>query len=107
MRTLTHHHLACALNRRAQIERENAPMEEIEHRAMPLMYAVLAAALATVLWIATADYCDVVQHKLNTLADRQQYERISAKLASCANSGTTTFDGAVLQCERIELVRLK
>lgn len=105
--SLAHQHIVHKLNRRAEVERENARMDEIERHATPLFYAVMAVAAAVLLWTLTADYRDVLQHKLDTMADRQQYDRISARLASCANSGTTTFDGAVLRCERIELVRLK
>lgn len=107
MRTLAHQRLAHALNRRAEVACENARMDEIERHATPLFYAVMAVAAAVLLWTLSADYRDVLQHKLDTMADRQQYERISARLAACANSGTTTFNGSVLQCKRLDLVSLK
>lgn len=104
MNALAHQHIVHKLNRRDEVERDNARMDEIERHAAPLFYIVMICAAAVVLWTLTAGYRDVIQHKLDTMADRQQYERISARMASCANSGTTTFDGAVLQCERLDLV---
>jgi len=104
---LAHQHIAHALNRRAEAGRENACMGEIERHATPLFYTVFIAAAITVLWVLTADYRDVLQHKLDTMADRQQYKRISATLSRCANSGTVPFDDAMLRCERVELVKMK
>lgn len=107
MNALTHQQLAHKLNRRAETERENARMDEIERAATPLFYVVMICAAAVMLWTLTAGYRDVLQHRLNTMADRQQYERISATLSRCANGDVVSFDGVVLQCERIELVNLK
>lgn len=105
--TLAHQHIVAALNRRMELERERQRIAEIERHATPLFYIVLAASTAIALWVATAGYRDVLQHKLDTMAERQQYERISATMAKCANGGTAAFDGAVLQCKRLELVGLK
>lgn len=107
MSTLAHQHIVHRLNSRAEVERDNARMAELERRATPLFYTIFGIAAAVVLWMLTAGYRDVIQHRLDTMADRQQYERISATLASCANSGVAPFDGAVLRCERVELVSLK
>ncbi len=106
MTDLTHQHICDKLNRRAARERDNAHMDEIEHRALPLLYAVMAAALVTVLWIATADYRDVAAHHVETAKMRIENQIISAKLAACANNGVVPFNGAMLQCKRLPLVPL-
>lgn len=107
MTTLAHQHIANRLNRRAEIARENQRMVEIERHATPLFYVVMAAAAAVMLWTLTAGYRDVIQHRLDTMADRQQYDRISATMAKCANGGVITFDGLLLQCNHLKLVNLK
>lgn len=109
MRTLAHQRLAHALNRRAEVERENARMDEIERHATPLFYAVMAVAAAVMLWTLTADYRDVLHHKLDTMADRQQYDRISETLVQCAKGAVVSFDGALMTCKvkPLELVSLK
>ena len=83
MTTLAHQHIVNKLNRRAEVERENARMDDIERRATPLFYTVMTAAAAVMLWTLTAGYRDVIQHRLDTMADRQQYDRISATLSRC------------------------
>lgn len=107
--TLSHQHIVHKLNNRQSIERENRNMDELERRAAPLFYAVLVVAAAVMLWIATADYRDVAQHRLDTMADRQQYDRISETLAGCANGDVVPFDGALMTCKvrPLELVSLK
>lgn len=104
MSDLTHQHLAHTLNQRAKTKRENQHIEEMEQRAMPLMYAVFALAFVTVMWIATDDYRDVAQHRIDTASMQIDNEIMSAKLARCANNGIVPFNGALLSCERIELV---
>ena len=106
MTTLTHQHIATRLNRRAQAERDNHIMDEIEHRAKPLFYAVFAASAVTVLWVATAEYRDVAQHHIATAKMQVENQIISSKLAACANSGVVPFNGALLQCKRLPLVPL-
>ena len=100
-------HIVRKLNRRAEVERENQRMAEIEKHATPLFYIVFGAAIAVILWTATANYRDVWQHKLDTMADKQQYDCISATMAKCANGGVITFDGLLLQCNHLKLVNLK
>lgn len=97
--TFAHQHIASRINRAAEIERENARMAEIERAATPLFYAVFGIAAAVLVWLVTADYRDVLQHKLDTLADRQQSELISAMLASCANGDAVPFDDGFLTCK--------
>lgn len=97
--SLAHQHIVHKLNRRAEVERENARMDEIERRATPLFYAVFGIAAAALLWALTADYRDVLQHKLDTMADRQQYDRISATLSRCANGAVVTFDAKLMACK--------
>lgn len=96
---MKHQHIAHTVNRRAESERENARMDEIERRATPLFYAVMAVAAAVLLWTLTAGYRDVIQHRLDTMADRQQSERISATLAECANGAVVTFDSRLMVCK--------
>lgn len=107
--SLAHQHIVARINRIAEIERENQIMAEIERRATPLFYAVMAVVSIVALWIATAGYRDVIQHKLDTMAERQQAERISQTLASCANGAVVSFDGALMTCKvkPLELVSLK
>lgn len=81
-------HIANRINRRAEVERENARMDEIERRATPLFYAVFGIAAAVMLWTLTADYRDVIQHRLDTMADRQQRPH------RCANGAVVSFDAA-------------
>lgn len=106
MSALTHQHIVHRINFRAEIERDNAQMDEIERAAAPLFYAVFSIAAAVMLWILTSDYRDVLQHRLDTMADRQQYERISATLAGCANGGLVTFDDGLMTCKfkKLDLV---
>lgn len=103
---MKYQHIVHRLNRRAEIERENQRIDEIERAATPFFYAVMICAAAAVLWSLTADYRDVIQHRLNTLADRQQYERISATLAQCANGAVVAFDGNMMTCRirKLDLV---
>lgn len=105
--TLDHQHIVHKLNRRAEVERENARMDDIERRATPLFYAVMAVAAAVMLWTLTAGYRDVIQHRLDTMADRQQYDRISATLANCSNGAVVTFDHKLMTCKfkKRELVK--
>lgn len=105
--TLANQHIAHKLNRRAEVERENARMDDIERRATPLFYAVMAVAAAVMLWTLTAGYRDVIQHRLDTMADRQQYDRISATLSRCANGAVVSFDGNFMVCKlkKIELIK--
>jgi len=107
MTTLAHQRIVHRLNRRAEIERENQHMDEIERHATPLFYAVMAIAAAVLLWALTADYRDVIQHKIDTMADRQQTERISYTLARCANGDPVQFDGKIMTCRMKALVVLK
>lgn len=106
---LTNQHIAHRLNRRAEIERENLRMNELERRATPLFYAVFCAAAAVLLWLVTEDYRDVAKHRLDTMADKQQYDRISDTLARCANGSVVSFDGAPLTCKhkKLELINGK
>ena len=104
---LAHQHIVRKLNSRAEVERENQRMAEIEKHATPLFYIVFGAAIAAILWTATADYRDVIQHKLDTMADRQQAERISATLASCANGSVVSFDDGLMTCRIKRLVVVK
>ncbi len=105
--SLAHQHIVHKLNRRAEVERENARMDEIERRATPLFYAVMAVAAAVMLWTLTAGYRDVIQHRLDTMADRQQYDRISATLSRCANGAVVSFDAQLMTCKfkKRELVK--
>lgn len=104
MSDLAHHHIAQKLNRRAQTERENQNMEEIERQAMPLMYAVFALAFFTVIWITTEDYRNVAQHQIDTASVQIENKILSEKMARCANKGIVPFNGSLLQCDRIDLV---
>lgn len=99
MTDLTHTHIAHRLNQRAEQTRQNERMEDMHHRALPLWYAVIAAALITVLWIATDDYRDVAAHHWETWRIRVENDIISAKLATCANEGTVPFNGGTLTCK--------
>jgi cell division protein FtsB len=105
--SLAHQHIIHKLNRRAEVERENARMDDIERRATPLFYAVMAVAVAVMLWTLTAGYRDVIQHRLDTMADRQQYDRISATLSRCANGAVVSFDAQLMTCKikKMELVK--
>lgn len=47
--TLTHQPIANKLNRRAEVDRENASMDEIERRATPLFYAMMLIAAVVML----------------------------------------------------------
>ena len=107
MTTLAHQHIVNKLNRRAEVERENARMDDIERRATPLFYTVMTAAAAVMLWTFTAGYRDVIQHRLDTMADRQQYDRISATLSRCANGAVVSFDAQLMTCKfkKSELVK--
>lgn len=107
MTTLAHQHIVHKLNRRAEVERENARMDDIERRATPLFYAVFGIAAAVMLWTLTAGYRDVIQHRLDTMADRQQYDRISATLSRCANGAVVTFDAKLMTCKFKKLELLK
>ncbi|OFZ67945.1 MAG: hypothetical protein A2V79_05500 [Betaproteobacteria bacterium RBG_16_56_24] len=105
--SMAHQHIVRKLNRRAEVERENQRMAEIEKHATPLFYVVFGAAIAVILWTATADYRDVWQHKLDTMADRKQYERVNATLASCANGAVVSFDDGLMTCRIKRLVVMK
>jgi cell division protein FtsB len=107
MTTLAHQHIVHKLNRRAEVERENARMDDIERRAAPLFYAVFGIAAAVMLWTLTAGYRDVIQHRLDTMADRQQYDRISATLSRCANGAVVSFDDGLMTCRIKRLVVMK
>lgn len=101
MSDLSHQHLVEKFNRRAETER----MNDMEHRATPLFYAVMSIAAAVVLWTLTADYRDVIQHRLDTMAYRQQSELISATLARCANGEVVAFgEGVIMQCTTMQLL---
>lgn len=97
--TLAHQPIVHRINFRAEAERENRHMAEIERAATPLFYAVFCIAAAVMLWALTAGYRDVWQHRLDTLADRQQSERISETLARCANGEAVSFDDGLLVCK--------
>lgn len=97
--SLANQHIVNRLNHRAEVECENARMDEIECRATPLFYAVFGIAAAVILWALTAGYRDVIQHRMDTMADRQQYDRISKVLALCANGQAVSFDGGLLVCK--------
>lgn len=99
MTDIAHQHIVHRLNRRAETERQNQHMDEMERHAMPLMYAVFAAALVTVLWISTEDYRDVAAHRLETWRIRVENDIISEKLARCANDGDVPFNGGMLTCK--------
>lgn len=105
--TFSHQHIVRKLNSRAEIELENVRMDEIERAATPLFYAVMAVAAAVMLWTLTAGYRDVLQHRLDTIADRQQSERISATLAQCANGAVVSFDAKLMTCKFKKLELLK
>lgn len=93
---LAHQRIAAELNRAADDARA---MDDIEREATPLFYAVMAIIAAVVLWVATAEYRDVAQHKLDTMADKQQYQRMSDALARCANGEAVKFDDGWLVCK--------
>jgi len=105
--SLAHQHIVNKLNRRAEVERENQCVDELERRATPLFYTVMTVAAAVMLWTLTAGYRDVIQHRLDTMADRQQYDRISATLASCANGSVVSFDDGLMTCRIKKLVVMK
>lgn len=109
MTALTHQPITRRINRRAELDRENARMDEIERYAAPLFYAVMICAAAVVLWILTSGYRDVWQHRLDTMADRQQYDRISETLVRCAKGEIVKLDGDYMTCnvKPLELVSLK
>ena len=107
MTTLAHQPIANKLNRRAQTARENQRMDEIERHATPLFYAVIGIAAAVVLWIATEDYRDVAQHRLDTFVAVESAKQESALMARCARQEIVPFDDVMLACNRIELVNLK
>src|SRR3989304_3150724 len=102
---MNHQHIVHKLNRRADIARENQCMEELELHARPLFWAVFIAAAAVVLWIATEDYRDVAQHRYDTMTVHVENDRISALLALCANQQVVPFDGGLLQCSRLKLMK--
>jgi hypothetical protein len=45
---VNHQHIVHKLNRRAEVERENARLDDIERRATPLFYVVMLAAVGMV-----------------------------------------------------------
>ena len=107
MTTLAHQHIANRLNRHAEIARENQHMEEMELHARRLFWAIFGAAAAVVLWIATEDYRDVAQYRLDTFVAVESAKQESALMARCAMQEIVPFDDVMLACNRIELVNLK
>lgn len=105
MTTPDHQHIVNRLNRRADIARKNQHMEELELHARPLFWAIFIAAAAVVVWIATENYRDVAQHRYDTMTVHVENDRISALLALCANQQVVPFDGGLLQCGRIKLMK--
>ena len=105
MTTLPHQHIAHSLNRRAEIARENQHIEELELHARPLFWAIFGAAAAVVLWVATEDYRDVVQHRYDIVMVRVENDRISELLARCARQETVPLDSIMIQCTRLKLMR--
>jgi len=105
MTTLAHQHIANRLNRRAEIARENQRMDEIEKHATPLFYAVIGVAAAVVLWMVTADYRDVAQHRMDTFVAVESARKESALMARCARQEIVPFDDVMSQCTRLKLMK--
>jgi|SRR3990167_4514006 len=101
---MNNQHIVHKLNRRAEIARENKRMDEIERHATPLFYAVIGIAAAVVLWMVTADYRDVAQHRMDTFVAVESARQESALMARCANEEIVPFDDVMLQCKRIKLM---
>jgi len=102
---MNHQHIAQKLNRRDEISRENQHMEELELHARPLFWAIFGAAAAVVLWIATEDYRDVAQHRMDTFVAVESAKQESALMARCARQEIVPFDDVMLQCTRLKLMK--
>lgn len=99
MSALQHQQHVNAFNRAHFAAAENERMAELERRSSPLFYAVYGLIAVFVAWTLTADYRDVLQHRLDTYMELREAKIISAKLASCANKEVIEFDGHLMTCK--------
>lgn len=99
MSDLQHQHQVHAFNRAHFAAAENEHMAELERRSSPLFYAVYGLIAVFVAWTVTADYRNVLQHRLDTYMDLREAKIINAKLASCANKEVVEFDGHLMTCK--------
>ena|SRR3989304_1961469 len=102
---MIHQPIVHKLNRRAEIARENYNMEELELHARPLFWPIFGAAAAVVVWIATEDYRDVAQHRMDTFVAIESAKQESALMARCARQEIVPFDDVMLQCSRLKLMK--
>jgi hypothetical protein len=106
--SLSHQYIVYKLNRRAEVERENARMDELEKAATPFFYAVFIVVALVTLWVATSEYRDVAQVKIDTLATKQENENMSAKLAACANGeAVLLYPGHWMPCNGVKRMEVK
>lgn len=107
MSDLQHQHQVHAFNRAHLAAAENERMAELERRSSPLFYAAYGLIAVFVAWTLTADYRNVLQHRLDTYMELREARIISAKLASCANGAVVEFDKHLMVCKfkKMELVK--
>lgn len=90
MSTLAHQPIAHMLNRRAESERENVHMDEIERRATPLFYVVMLAAVGVIGGSLIDEYA-ATKHAGSA--------KTASTFAQCLNGKSVAIDGAILRCE--------
>ena len=99
MTTLSHQHIVHKLNRSAEVERENARMDEIERASAPLMFAVAAVFLALMLAALTEDFLEMYHAK-------EDARVTSEAMIDCAKGRVIGFgDSAVMTCQVRELLK--
>lgn len=84
------HHIVAKVNRKAQTERENIAIDEMEKQAAPFFYLVLGCALLVIVGNMMDEYAD------SKHAGSIQTEKV---MADCMNGKAIQADGSILRCE--------
>ena len=90
MTTLARQPIAHRMNNRANVEAENARMDELERRATPIFYLVMMAAATVIVGVLVDEYAD------RKHATSAQHEHA---FAQCLDGKSVKVDGSIASCE--------